>query len=192
MTLFRPCIDLHDGKVKQIVGGTLRDEGAGPVENFVAEQPAAWFAERYRADGLTGGHVIKLGPGNEEAAREALAAWPGGMQLGGGVTVDTAAEWIGRGAAKVIVTSWLFVDKRLSMERVEQLALAIGPERLVVDLSCRRVPGGWRVATDHHGNADRQRHTRLARAAVQRAAGARGRRGGTLRGHRRRAGAGAG
>jgi phosphoribosylformimino-5-aminoimidazole carboxamide ribotide isomerase len=148
MTLFRPCIDLHDGKVKQIVGGTLRDEGAGPVENFVAEQPAAWFAERYRADGLTGGHVIKLGPGNEEAAREALAAWPGGMQLGGGVTVDTAAEWIGRGAAKVIVTSWLFVDKRLSMERVEQLALAIGPERLVVDLSCRRVPGGWRVATD--------------------------------------------
>ena len=148
MTLFRPCIDLHDGKVKQIVGGTLRDEGAGPVTNFVAEQPAAWFAERYRADGLVGGHVIKLGAGNEDAAREALAAWPDGMQLGGGVTLDTAAEWIARGASKVIVTSWLFVDKRLSMERVEQLARAIGPERLVVDLSCRRVPGGWRVATD--------------------------------------------
>lgn len=148
MTLFRPCIDLHDGKVKQIVGGTLRDEGAGPVTNFVAEQPAAWFAERYRADGLVGGHVIKLGAGNEDAAREALAAWPDGMQLGGGVTLDTAAEWIARGASKVIVTSWLFVDKRLSMERVEQLSRAIGPERLVVDLSCRRVPGGWRVATD--------------------------------------------
>jgi len=148
MTLFRPCIDLHDGKVKQIVGGTLRDEGAGPIENFVAEQPAAWFAERYREDGLRGGHVIKLGAGNEEAARDALAAWPDGLQLGGGVTLDTAAEWIARGASKVIVTSWLFVDKRLRMERVEQLARAIGPERLVVDLSCRRVPGGWRVATD--------------------------------------------
>ena len=148
MTLFRPCIDLHDGKVKQIVGGTLRDEGAGPVTNFVAEQPAAWFAERYREVGLTGGHVIKLGAGNEEAAHEALAAWPNGLQLGGGVTLDTAAEWIARGASKVIVTSWLFVDKRLSMPRVEQLARAIGPDRLVVDLSCRRVPGGWRVATD--------------------------------------------
>jgi len=148
MTLFRPCIDLHDGKVKQIVGGTLRDEGAGPVENFVADQPAAWFAARYRADGLTGGHVIKLGPGNEEAAQQALAAWPDGMQLGGGVTLSTAAEWVARGAAKVIVTSWLFVDKRLDLGRVEQLARAIGPERLVVDLSCRRVPGGWRVATD--------------------------------------------
>jgi phosphoribosylformimino-5-aminoimidazole carboxamide ribotide isomerase len=148
MTVFRPCIDLHDGKVKQIVGGTLRDEGEGPRENFVAEQPAAWFAERYRSDGLVGGHVIKLGPGNEDAANEALACWPDGMQLGGGVTLDNAADWISRGAAKVIVTSWLFVDKRLDLGRVEALASAVGPDRLVVDLSCRRVPGGWRVATD--------------------------------------------
>ncbi|MCB9627591.1 MAG: phosphoribosylformimino-5-aminoimidazole carboxamide ribotide isomerase [Sandaracinaceae bacterium] len=148
MTVFRPCIDLHDGKVKQIVGGTLRDEGEGPRENFVAEQPASWFAERYREDGLEGGHVIKLGPGNEDAAREALRCWPGGLQLGGGVTLDNASEWLERGAGKVIVTSWLFVDKRLDLGRVEALARAIGPERLVVDLSCRRVDGGWRVATD--------------------------------------------
>jgi phosphoribosylformimino-5-aminoimidazole carboxamide ribotide isomerase len=148
MTVFRPCIDLHDGKVKQIVGGTLRDEGEGPRENFVAEQPAAWFAERYRADGLPGGHVIKLGPGNEEAASQALACWPAGLQLGGGVSLDNAADWISRGAAKVIVTSWLFVDKRLDLARVEALASAIGPDKLVVDLSCRRVPDGWRVATD--------------------------------------------
>ncbi|MCA9573933.1 MAG: phosphoribosylformimino-5-aminoimidazole carboxamide ribotide isomerase [Sandaracinaceae bacterium] len=148
MTVFRPCIDLHDGKVKQIVGGTLRDEGEGPRENFVSEQPASWFAERYRTDGLLGGHVIKLGAGNEAAAIEALAAWPSGLQLGGGVTLDNAAEWLARGAAKVIVTSWLFVDKRLDLGRVEALARAIGPEHLVVDLSCRRVAEGWRVATD--------------------------------------------
>jgi phosphoribosylformimino-5-aminoimidazole carboxamide ribotide isomerase len=134
--------------VKQIVGGTLRDEGEGPRENFVAEQPAAWFAERYREDGLAGGHVIKLGRGNDDAAREALTCWPGGLQLGGGVTLDNAAEWLAGGAAKVIVTSWLFVDNRLDLGRVEALARAIGPERLVVDLSCRRVDGGWRVATD--------------------------------------------
>ena len=149
MTRFRPCIDLHQGKVKQIVGGTLRDEGPGPAENFVAAEPAAHFAARYREDQLKGGHVIQLGPGNREAAEEALAAWPGGLQLGGGVTIENAAEWLARGASKVIVTSWLFVDDALAMDRVEALSAAIGRDRLVVDLSCRRVPGGgWRVATN--------------------------------------------
>ena len=76
--MFRPCIDLHEGKVKQIVGGSLKDDGAGLRTNFVSERPASWFAELYRRDGLMGGHVIKLGPGNDEAAREALAAFPGG------------------------------------------------------------------------------------------------------------------
>ncbi len=148
MTLFRPCIDLHQGRVKQIVGGTLRDAGAGPAENFVSEHPASWFAERYREDGLLGGHVIKLGPGNEEAAESALRAWPGALQIGGGVTLENAAHWLERGASKVIVTSWLFVERKLDLSRVEALAAAIGPERLVVDLSCRRVGDGWRVATD--------------------------------------------
>lgn len=147
MTKFRPCIDLHDGKVKQIVGGTLNDQGAR--ENHVSEQPPAWFAERYREDGLTGGHVIKLGPGNEAAAREALAAWPGGLQLGGGVTPENAVDWLAHGAEKVIVTSYLFEDDSFSEPRVAKLVEAVGPERLVLDLSCRRNPeGGWTVVTN--------------------------------------------
>ncbi len=106
MTLFRPCIDLHDGRVKQIVGGSLRDDGPAPDTHFVAREDAAWFAERYRDDDLHDGHVIKLGSGNEEAARRALGAFPGGLQLGGGVDVDNAAGWLDAGASKVIVTSW--------------------------------------------------------------------------------------
>lgn len=148
MTLFRPCIDLHDGQVKQIVGGTLRDDGAGPTENFVAEQGAGYFADLYRGDGLEGAHVIRLGPGNDAAAREALAAWPGGLQLGGGISLDNASEWLDAGAGKLIVTSWLFIDSELSMERVRALAGELGRERLVIDLSCRRHAEGWRVATD--------------------------------------------
>ena len=89
MTIFRPCIDLHEGRVKQIVGGSLTDEGAR--ENFVSEQPASWFAERYERDALVGGHVIQLGPGNEQAACDALAAYPSGLQIGGGITTDSGA-----------------------------------------------------------------------------------------------------
>ncbi|MBK1827698.1 phosphoribosylformimino-5-aminoimidazole carboxamide ribotide isomerase [Haloferula rosea] len=149
MTRFRPCIDLHAGKVKQIVGGTLRDEGAGPIENFVSEQSPASFARRFRSDDLRGGHVIKLGPGNHDAAREALAAWPGGLQLGGGVTEANASEWLDAGASHVIVTSWLFEDgERFSDERLARLVEKVGAEKLVIDLSCRRVADGWRVATN--------------------------------------------
>ena len=108
MTKFRPCIDLHQGQVKQIVGGSLRDDGAGPTENFVSDRPAGWFAETFRDDGLTGGHVIKLGLGNDAAAREALAAWPAGLQIGGGIHERNAAEWLDAGASHVIVTSALF------------------------------------------------------------------------------------
>ena len=106
---FRPCIDLHQGKVKQIVGGSLSDENATVLEtNFEAQKPAQWYADLYRRDRLPGGHVIQLGPGNETAARDALKAWPGGLQLGGGVTVDNAPDWLDAGAAAVIVTSWGF------------------------------------------------------------------------------------
>ena len=147
MTRFRPCIDLHQGKVKQIVGGSLRDDGTGPRENFVSEQPAAGFAERFRADGLTGGHVIKLGPGNDEAAREALAAWPGGLQIGGGIGLGNAVEWLEAGASHVIVTSALFdTTGKFLEETLRALVAEIGRERLVIDLSCRRSPGGWTVA----------------------------------------------
>jgi phosphoribosylformimino-5-aminoimidazole carboxamide ribotide isomerase len=147
MTRFRPCIDLHDGQVKQIVGGTLRDHGAGPTENFVSEKPSAWFAEIFRRDKLTGGHVIKLGPGNETAAREALAAWPGGLQVGGGITPANAGEWIDAGASHVIVTSVLFdADGRFLPSQLAGLVQAVGRERLVIDLSCRRTARGWTVA----------------------------------------------
>ena len=147
MTRFRPCIDLHGGKVKQIVGGTLKDDGSGPKENFVAKQSAGWFARKFREDRLTGGHVIRLGPGNDEAAREALAAWPGGLQLGGGISARNGREWLDAGAGRVIVTSWLFDERgRFLEDRLREMSAALGAERLVVDLSCRATPGGWTVA----------------------------------------------
>ncbi|MEO0017459.1 MAG: phosphoribosylformimino-5-aminoimidazole carboxamide ribotide isomerase [Verrucomicrobiota bacterium] len=147
MMRFRPCIDLHQGQVKQIVGGSLRDDGSAPVENFVAPQPAGWFAEKFRADALRGGHVIQLGPGNDEAAREALAAWPGGFQLGGGITAENAAAWLDAGAAQVIVTSALFDPAgRFLPEALAALVAAVGSHRLVIDLSCRRSTVGWTVA----------------------------------------------
>ena len=147
MTKFRPCIDLHQGKVKQIVGGSLRDEGAGPVENFVSEKPAGWFAETFQADALTGGHVIKLGPGNDDAARAALVAWPGGLQIGGGINESNASHWLDAGASHVIVTSALFdPDGRFLEETLRSLTARIGSERLVIDLSCRRTGDGWTVA----------------------------------------------
>ncbi len=148
-TLFRPCIDLHEGKVKQIVGGSLRDDGAGLRTNFESDRSAAEFAALYRADGLTGGHVIQLGPGNEEAARAALAAYPGGLQIGGGIGPHNAGTWLAAGASHVIVTSYLFEGPVFRLDRLEALADEIGKSRLVVDLSCRRIAGaGWAVATN--------------------------------------------
>ena len=145
MTKFRPCIDLHEGKVKQIVGGTLNDEGA--EENFVSKKLPSWYAEKFRGNDLQGGHVIQLGPGNLQAAREALAAWPGGLQLGGGVSLENAGEWIEAGASQVIVTSWLFdQDGNFLRDRLKALAEEIGMEKIVVDLSCRQVADGWKVA----------------------------------------------
>lgn len=147
MTKFRPCIDLHHGKVKQIVGGTLRDEGAGPKENFVSEQSAAWYAQKYRADDLRGGHVICLGPGNEAAAKEALAAWPNGMQVGGGIHPQNAESWLEAGASHVIVTSALFDQSgHFQEQQLDAFVRAVGSERLVIDLSCRRTSDGWQVA----------------------------------------------
>ncbi|MEX1115159.1 MAG: phosphoribosylformimino-5-aminoimidazole carboxamide ribotide isomerase [Akkermansiaceae bacterium] len=147
MTRFRPCIDLHQGKVKQIVGGTLRDDGPGPTENFTSEHPSEWFARRFREDHLTGGHVIKLGPGNDDAAREALAAWPGGLQIGGGIHENNAATWLDAGASHVIVTSALFdAAGKFLEESLRSLVKTIGRDKLVIDLSCRATAGGWTVA----------------------------------------------
>ncbi len=146
--MFRPCIDLRNGQVVQIVGGSLSDSGEGVRTNFVAEQPPRWFAELYRRDELTGGHVIALGPGNEAAAREALGAWPGGLQYGGGVNADNAAAWLEAGASHVIVTSWVFREGRLEQDRLAELVRRIGRERLVLDLSCRKRGDDYFVVTD--------------------------------------------
>jgi len=147
MTKFRPCIDLHHGQVKQIVGGTLRDDDEGPKENFVSEKPSGWYAARFRDDDLKGGHVIKLGPGNDAAAREALATWPGGLQIGGGITPGNAPEWLDAGASHVVVTSALFdADGKFLPDVLERFVEEVGKERLVIDLSCRRSGDGWTVA----------------------------------------------
>ncbi|MBL58682.1 MAG: phosphoribosylformimino-5-aminoimidazole carboxamide ribotide isomerase [Verrucomicrobiales bacterium] len=147
--MFRPCIDLHDGRVKQIVGGSIDDSQPDSLRtNFVSEKSPAWFAELYRSDNLTGGHIIKLGQGNDEAAREALAAWPGGMQVGGGITVENAGKWIDAGASHVIVTSWLFRDGQLDEGRLGQLGQALGQAQLIIDLSCRKQDGEYFVVTD--------------------------------------------
>jgi len=146
---FRPCIDLHGGVVKQIVGATLSDTGFhDPETNFRAKKPAGWFADRYRRDRLNGGHVIRLGKGNTVAARSALSRWPGGMQVGGGINADNATQWIDAGASHVIVTSWVFANGRIHMERLEQLKQKIGKAHLVLDLSCRKRGDAYLVATD--------------------------------------------
>lgn len=148
MTQFRPCIDLHEGNVKQIVGGSLSDRGPGPQTHFVSDLGPSHFAALYRDDGLEGGHVIRLGAGNDEAAREALGTWPGGLQLGGGIQQDNAQEWLDAGAAKLIVTSCLFEGDELSLDKVRSFSRQVGAERMVIDLSCRRRDGEWWVAAN--------------------------------------------
>lgn len=148
MTVFRPCIDLHEGKVKQIVGSSLKDTGAGLRTNFETDRSPAYFAKLYQKDGLRGGHVIMLGKGNETAAKEALSAYPGGLDVGGGINPDNAKEYLDAGAAHIIVTSWLFAGGELDMGRVRTLSKAVSKDRLVLDLSCKRTGDGWNVATD--------------------------------------------
>ena len=152
---FRPCIDIHNGKVKQIVGGSLRDEGDQALENFVSEQSAADFARLYRNAGIRGGHVILLnGSGSsyyERTKAEAVSAlreWPGGLQVGGGITAENAAEFLEAGASHVIVTSYVFRDGRIYRDRLEKLVEAVGRDRLVLDLSCRKTREGYRIVTD--------------------------------------------
>lgn len=165
---FRPCIDLHGGMVKQIVGGTLSDTSEEKLKiNFKAQQSSAWFANLYRQDNLTGGHVIQLGPGNREAAREALSAWPQGLQVGGGINADNAREWLDAGASHVIVTSWVFDNGKIHMVRLEELTHKIGKHRLVLDLSCRRRDDAYLIATNRWQTFTREAvtHTLMDRLA---------------------------
>ncbi|MEO9655117.1 phosphoribosylformimino-5-aminoimidazole carboxamide ribotide isomerase [Marinomonas sp.] len=146
MTQFRPCIDLHQGKVKQIVGGSLNDKGA--KENFISDYDAAYYAALYREHNLTGGHVIALGKGNQDEAISALRTYPNGLQFGGGVKANNAASYLQAGASHVIVTSYLFKDGEFSWDRLDKIKRETGVDRLVLDLSCRRTQDGWYIATD--------------------------------------------
>ena len=152
---FRPCIHIHNGKVKQIVGGSLTDTENQAQENFVSEQDAAFFAQFYHEAGLCGGHVILLNPESseyyEETKRQALAAlgaYPGGLQVGGGITADNAADFLEAGASHVIVTSYVFREGRINYERLKKIKDTVGKQRLVLDLSCRKTSVGYRVVTD--------------------------------------------
>jgi phosphoribosylformimino-5-aminoimidazole carboxamide ribotide isomerase len=149
MTLFRPCIDIHQGQVKQIVGSTLSEDPSHLQTNFTSERPAEWFAELYAKDELRGGHVIQLGkdPQNQEAALAALRAYPKGLQVGGGIDSSNASRFLEAGASHVIVTSWLFPNDDLEWERLHALVAEVGVEQLVLDLSCRKVGNSWFVAT---------------------------------------------
>lgn len=145
---FRPCIDIHNGKVKQIVGSTLTDLGSAPLVNFESTQASSFYSNLYKKDNLTGGHIIKLGPNNEEAAISALKAWPGGFQIGGGINSDNAKFYLDAGASHVIVTSFVFKDGEINFDNLNKLVDLIGKERLVLDLSCKEVGGEYFIVTD--------------------------------------------
>ena len=152
---FRPCIDIHNGKLKQIIGGSLRDEGNQATENFASEMDADYYADLYRKDGLKGGHIILLNPPSSEyykktleQAEKALRAYPGGMQIGGGVTAENASGYIEKGASHVIVTSYVFKGGKIRWDAMEKLKREVGKEHVVIDVSCRKKDGQYYIVTD--------------------------------------------
>lgn len=156
---FRPCIDIHNGQVKQIVGGSLKDQGDQAAENFVSEQDAAFYAELYRKSGLKGGHVILLNgkdsPYYEATRKQALLAlgkYPGGLQIGGGINPENAPEYLEAGASHVIVTSYVFKNGVISWDNLEKIRDTVGKEHLVLDLSCRKKDGSYYIVTDRWQN----------------------------------------
>lgn len=152
---FRPCIDIHNGKVKQIVGGSLQDAGNQAVENFVSEQDGAFYANFYKKDGIKGGHIILLNPvGSEyyeatkQQALSALHAYPKGLQIGGGIRAENAEEFLKEGASHVIVTSYVFSNGKINYENLNRLVSAVGKEHIVLDLSCRKKDDAYYIVTD--------------------------------------------
>lgn len=152
---FRPCIDIHNGKVKQIVGSSLKDAGSYAKENFVSQKDAAYFAKLYQKDALRGGHIILLNPigsqyyeDSKAQAVAALAAYPRGMQIGGGITLENAGQFLEAGASHVIVTSYVFKDGKINYKNLEKLQHAVGKQHLVLDLSCRKKDGRYYIVTD--------------------------------------------
>lgn len=152
---FRPCIDIHNGQVKQIVGGSLVDAGNQAKENFVSHYDSTFYADLYKKKGIKGGHVILLNAADsefyEDTKREAIAAlraYPGGLQVGGGITVDNAEEFLQAGASHVVVTSYVFKNGEIHYDRLRNLVERVGKEKLVLDLSCRKKDGDYYIVTD--------------------------------------------
>ena len=152
---FRPCIDIHNGQVKQIVGGSLRDEGNHAITNFSSEYNADFYAEMYRKDGLKGGHIILLNSKESEYYEEtkaqamlALRTYPDGLQIGGGITAENAKEYIEAGASHVIVTSYVFRDGEVNWTNLDKLVNAVGKNHIVLDLSCRKKDGNYYIVTN--------------------------------------------
>ena len=163
---FRPCIDIHNGKIKQIVGGTLKDQGSQARENFVSCQDGAFYADFYKKDGIKGGHIILLNPRDSvyypETKRQAmlaLKAYPGGMQIGGGIRADNAGEFLAAGASHVIVTSYVFKEGKIHYGNLEKICRTVGKDRLVLDLSCRKKDGNYYVVTDRWQKFTREKVT---------------------------------
>ena len=156
---FRPCIDIHNGKVKQIVGSSLKDEGSIASENFVSSQTSVYYANLFETQGLKGGHAIilnKKGTPEYEASYleciNALKAYPGGLQVGGGITPDNASEFLEAGASHVIVTSYVFSEGLFKKDNLEKISKAVTPDKLVLDLSCKKFEDGYYIMTDRWQN----------------------------------------
>ena len=146
---FRPCIDLRAGRVVQIVGGSLSDDPNNtPTTNFESEKSSVDFADIYKRDGLKGGHIISLGPGNEDTAVSALKAFPGGFHMGGGITPENAKHYLDAGASHVIVTSYVFSNGKIDWDRLTKLEATVGKHHLVLDLSCRKKGVEFIIVTD--------------------------------------------
>ena len=146
---FRPCIDLHEGRVVQIIGGSLTDKDSERIKtNFETDRSPAEFARLYKEDNLQGGHVISLGPGNEEAALSALHAFPGGFHIGGGITPQNAITYLDAGASHVIVTSYVFSNGQIDTDKLQLIKKTVGKNRLVLDLSCRKKEPDFWIVTD--------------------------------------------
>lgn len=167
---FRPCIDIHNGKVKQIVGGSLKDEKNEARENFVSEQDAPFYAQFYKKNKISKGHIIMLNSkdsnyykATKEQALAALSAYPGGLQIGGGINAENAAGFLEAGASHVIVTSYVFSEGSIKYENLEKLNNKIGKNKIVLDLSCRKKDGSYYIVTDRWQNYTK---VELAEAAL--------------------------
>ncbi|SEW01464.1 phosphoribosylformimino-5-aminoimidazole carboxamide ribotide isomerase [[Clostridium] fimetarium] len=152
---FKPCIDIHNGKVKQIVGGSLLDTGNQAEENFVSQQDASFYAQLYKKNKVKGGHIILLNPADSEyyesdwkQAQLALQSYPGGLQIGGGINADNAKAFLDMGASHVLVTSYVFKDGKINFDNLDAIVNAVGKDNLVLDLSCRKKDGEYYIVTD--------------------------------------------